>query len=142
MIEFLIYNKIHWYDRELAKNPNWLSQQQIRIDGDSHKSVLECIHAKKELIRKYGARYRIGDIVDVRNDGLPRGGKEESLFIFLRVPLDFETAKQYVGSLKNAENRPIRHSQYAIDLDGLTADARSTIRINKRDFLNRVKEKT
>ncbi len=145
MAEFLIYNKIHWYDLSSKSTPSLTGYERnhFAIDTNSKLSTADKIQAKDRLTLKYAARYQSGDIVEARRDGGPRGKLEEEAFIFLQVPsISLKDAVKYGEPLINASNVMIYRRKYFVDMAGLIPDLHKNIGLAKNVFNSRLKVKT
>lgn len=114
MVDFLVYNKVHWMDKL------------------SLKEVQERIAENPRFEQSYNARYRKGDIVEAGPDGhwedsQTAGGK----FIIVHCPhIPFEDAKKYMKPLTTLEPDPkrigkfnevlVKRRRYNLNLTNLT----------------------
>ena len=126
-------------DETLEKNPNYLDEWQVHIDADS--KIKDKVKAKLEILRMYSARYQLGDIIEVREDGKPRGKREPESFLFLKVPGTVKQFKDLTVERKNAEGRPEKRREYTVDLTGIIFDKNKTASITYVDFNSRVRKK-
>ncbi len=145
MAEFLIYNKTHWYDLPSKSTPSLTGYERNHfvIDIDHKLSTTSKIQAKDRLTLKYAARCQLGDIVEARRDGGPRGKLEEKAFIFLQVPsISLKDAIKYSEPLINASNVMVRRRKYFMDMAGLIPDSHKNVGLTESVFNTRLKVKT
>ncbi len=143
MAEFLIYNKQHWMELPSKNNPSMTGYERnhVMVDTDSKLTIAQKIEKKDALTQKYNRRYQMGDIVEARQDGGPRGKKEEESFIFLQVPsINLETAKGYCISLESAD-MTIRRRKYFVEMAGLILDSHNNVGLTESVFYSRLKVK-
>ncbi len=98
MAEFLVFNKTHWYDLPSIKNPGMtgLERNHSIIDNNISLTSAQKIKAKESLTLKYNARYQMGDIVEVREDGYwsKKHGFSKTSFALVTVKdMSFNAAK-------------------------------------------------
>ncbi len=147
MAEFVIHNiATHWMDRPSKSNPGMTGYERNNaiIDSDYTLSFGQKIERKEELNREYSAREQLGDIVEARRNGGPRGKKEEECFIFLQVlSISLKDAKEYCVPLVNPiiVDRPIRRRKYFIDISGLIPDSHKNVSLTESAFNSRLKMK-
>ena len=138
-----MYNKIHWMDLPSKSNSGMTGYErnQFKIDNHISLNTVQKIQAKDDFTQKYGRRYQIGDIIEARRDGRPRGKKEEESFIFLRVPINLKDAIEYTLPLVNASDIVIRRRKYYIDMTGLIPDSHKNVILTEGAFNSRLKVK-
>lgn len=142
MAEFLIYNKTHWLDLPSKSNPSMTGYERnhIMIDTDYKLSTLEKIEKKDVLTRKFNRRYQPKDIVEVREDGKPRGKLEPETFLFLQIPMILKQAKIYMEPLK-VDGSTTRRRKYWIDISGIVFDENKTASLSHNEFNSRIRTK-
>lgn len=109
--EFLIYNKDHWMDS--------LTQKQI----DDH------IVKDPQFQRKYDARFRKGDVVEIRKDGVGMVGLEPESFALIKTSMSFEAAQMFQKGIMENGVTTLRR-RYKIETKDISFD------INKEATLN------
>ena len=143
MAEFLIYNKTHWMELPSNKNPSMTGYERnhVVIDTNLSYTTAQKIEAKDNLTRKYNRRHQIGDIVEARRDGGPRGKLEEEAFIFLQVPsISLKMARGYTVAL-GIGFIVLRKRKYFIDMTGMVPDSHQNIGLTESEFNSRLKVK-
>ena len=141
MAEFLIYNKTHWMDLPSKDFPELMGFENVRQKIMAN-SALALEQSTKALLlhqRKYDARHMPGDIVEVRKDGAPSGRLEKTGVDFIRVPIAFEVAKQFM--VPHMDGDIILHRRkYQIDMTGVVlVDHEASLTL--AEFNNRLKVK-
>ncbi len=146
MAEFLVYNKTHWMELPAKDFPELIGYENVRQKIMANEA-LTLEQSTKALILhqwKYDARYMAGDIVEVRKDGAPRGRLEKTGVDFIRVPIAFEDATQYMAAHED-ETDPLKpillhRRKYRIDMTGVVlTDHEATLTL--AEFNNRLKVK-
>ncbi len=119
MAEFLIYNKTHWMDEPSKDRPDLLGYDNVT--RKINEGPMLAANRSKALSlhwQKYTSRYRPGDIVEVRKDGAPSGRLEKTGVDFIRVPIAFENATQYMKPHMDGETL-LHRRMYQIDMTGI-----------------------
>ncbi len=141
MAEFLIYNKTHWMDLPSKDFPELMGFENVRQKIMAN-SALSLEQSTKALIlhqRKYDARHMAGDIVEVRRDGAPSGRLEKNGVDFIRVPIAFEDATQYMKPRMDGDML-LHRRKYWIDMTGIIlSDHEASLSV--AEFNNRLKVK-
>ncbi len=142
MAEFLIYNKTHWMDLPSKDFPELIGFENVRQKIMANEALTLEQSTKALIINqwKYDMRDQPGDIIEVRRDNGPRGSKEAESFAFITVPMELETAKQFVRVY--VVNDEVKHKcKYWIDMVGLVLDKDKQAELTLAEFNNRLKAK-
>jgi len=139
MAEFLVYATKHWMDKRTEDDPDWLTKEQIGIDARQDLPSAKKAAMKENLVRKHSARYRAGDIIEVRPDGYwgepdekDKHGWNHKVFALVRVPgLSVALAKQYSEPYLDDKNKKdseiLRRRRYTVSALGLATGETRTI---------------
>ncbi len=141
MTEFLVYNKTHWMELPSKDFPELIGYENVRqkIMANEALTLEQSTKALYLHERKFISRYRPGDIVEVRKDGAPRGRLEKGVVDFIRIPIAFEDATQYMKRHMDGEIL-LHRRMYQIDMTGIVLSDHEAL-LTVAEFNNRLKAK-
>jgi len=131
MAEFLVYNKTHWMEQPSKERPDLLGYDNaVRKVNEEPMSSADRSKTLAKLWTKYTARYRTGDIVEVREDGywsIKRKG--HGPFALVIIPgMSLRVAAKYMDAHETDNDDlkkriVVRRRKYQFDMTKISLDA-------------------
>lgn len=125
MCDLLIYRGPNWMD-----DSNAYALAHWRIEHDSSLKPAQIMHSKEMLNLKYERRYRKGDIIDIYPEGtITEKPSPKNKCVGIRIiGLNYETAKQYLSHLEDAQGIIRRKRKFQILWDDMPQNMKDQLR--------------
>lgn len=125
MCDLLIYRGPNWLD-----DSNAYALAHYRIEIDSSLTSAQIMKSKDVLSLKYENRYRKGDIIDIYPEGtMTETFSPNNKCVGIRIEgLAYETAKQYLSHLEDAQGVIRRKRKFQVLWDDLPQAMKDKLR--------------
>jgi hypothetical protein len=143
MVNFLIYDKVHWYDLPSNLKPEKTGYERNQdVINSKPISGIQKLNDLLKLENKYDAKWIKGDIYEVRLENLTMCGKEPLTYVLLTISdMTYEEGKQYHDSIR--DGNVLKHNRrYNVDIDQIVFDKDKRATITKSQFLNLLTDKS
>ena len=142
MAEFLVYNKDNWMDVISKDRPDLTGKEKVlrKINDDSELNSAEKTAEVFYHTATYNARSQIGDIVEVRENGVGMVGKELQSYALIKVPSILVNKNQYEGSMMDGYMIKYHH-RFSLDMSKITLDINKEANLTITQFNNLLTEK-